>query len=76
MEQSGLAALLEVADKNCGMDLERLLEGRVTGESLALFNVDGTMHKTAKSQILEFFKPELVGNTLSDYKASIDMGLI
>ena len=47
MESSGVAALLDLAQRSGILKLESALEGRVTEECLALYNVDGSMRKTA-----------------------------
>ena len=56
MERSGLAALLELVDGSGMIDhLESVISWRVTEECLSLYNVDGSMRKTAKSKLLERF---------------------
>ncbi|KAK5912134.1 hypothetical protein CesoFtcFv8_002035 [Champsocephalus esox] len=47
MERSGLAALVDLAEGSGLIQLESTLEGRVTEECLSLYNVDGSMRKTA-----------------------------
>ena len=76
MERSGLAAVLSLVEGSGAVDLERVLSGRVTEESLSLFNADGSMRKTAKSKLLEYFSLEPTSTTLDDYVSIIDMGMI
>ena len=45
MEKSGLAALIDLAERSGLIELQKALEGRVTQECLALYNVDGSMRK-------------------------------
>ncbi|MES9880814.1 MAG: hypothetical protein ABW185_08030 [Sedimenticola sp.] len=56
--------------------LESALEGRVTEEGLSLYNVDGSMRKTAKSNLLQLFNLDPVVEKPSDYVSLVDMGLI
>ena len=55
MERPGLASLLEFADETGDVNLESVLNYRITQESLSMFYVDGTMHK-ASCPFLGFFK--------------------
>lgn len=76
MEKSGLAALVQLAEKSGMIHLEIALESRVTEECLSLFNVDGSMRKTAKSKLLELFTLDLVTNKPQNHVSLVDMGLI
>ena len=58
MEKAGLAALIDLAEGSGMVQLESVLENRVTEECLSLYNVDGSMRKTAKSKLLEMFNLE------------------
>ena len=55
MEKNGLATLMDFAEKNNLIDLENLLGSRITEECLSMYNVDGSMRKTAKSKIMQCF---------------------
>ena len=76
MERSGLAALLELVEGSGMIQLESALEGRVTEECLSLYNVDGSMRKTAKSKLLQLFNLDPVAEKPRDYISLVDMGLI
>ena len=69
MEKSGLAALVD-------LELEAALERRVTEECLSIYNVDGSMRKTAKSKLLDLFCLKAVDKNITDYVSVVDMGLI
>ena len=45
MERPGLASLLQFADETGEVNIESVLNYRITQESLSMFYVDGTMHK-------------------------------
>ena len=45
MERPGLASLLKFADGTGEVNLDSVLNYRITQESLSMFCVDGTMHK-------------------------------
>ena len=53
MEKSGLAALVDLVEESGMIQLESVLEGRVTDECLSLCNIDGSMCKTVKSKLFE-----------------------
>ena len=76
MEKHGLATLVELIEKNNLIELEVLLEGRITEECLAMFNVDGSMRKTAKSKLLQSFSREPVQHIEQPSICLVDMGLI
>lgn len=76
MEKKGIAALLEISEGTDSMVLETLFESRITDECLSLFNVDGSMRKTAKSKLLDFFDLKTVSQPSSEYIALVDMGLL
>ena len=76
MERSGLAALLELVDGSGMIHLESVLSWRVTEECLSLYNVDGSMRKTAKSKLLERFNLDSVVERPQDYASLVDMGMI
>ena len=76
MEKSGLAAVLSLVEGSGAINLERVLSGRVTEESLSLFNADGSMRKTAKSKLLNHFNLVPISTTLDGYVSIIDMGMI
>ena len=76
MEKEGLATLVAYLDQ-CGMiHLETGLAGRITEVCLFIFNVDGSMRKTAKSKLLELCNLEPVGITIYKCICLVDMGLI
>ena len=58
------------------IQLESALEGRVTEECLSLYNVDGSMRKTAKSKLLDLFNFVPIANKPRDHVSLVDMGLI
>ena len=76
MERSGLAALLELAEGSGLIQLDSVLERRVTEECLSLYNVDGSMRKTVKSKLLELFNLDPVPEKPNDHISLVDMGLI
>ncbi len=77
MERSGLAALLELVERSGIIQLELALQGRVTEECLSLYNVDGSMRKTAKSKLLEMFTlVDQVAENPRDHVSLVDMGMI
>ena len=76
MEKNGLATLMDFAEKNSLIDLETFLEGRITEECLSLYNVDGSMRKTAKSKVLQGFVRKQHDGGLQSCISFVDMGLI
>ena len=76
MEKSGLAALIDLAERSGLIELQKALEGRVTQECLALYNVDGSMRKTSKCKQLQLFKLDPVCDKPKQYASLVDMGLI
>ena len=76
MERSGLAALLELVEVSGQIQLESILASRVTEECLSLYNVDGSMRKTAKSKMLDLFNLEPIAEKPLDHISLVDMGLI
>ena len=67
---------MDFAEKHDLIDLQEVLKGRVTEECLALYNVDGSMRKTAKSKILQCFHRNKYDGTPPRYSSLVDMGLI
>ena len=53
MESAGLAAIINIVEKSGLVDLNEILEYRVTEESLSLFNSNGTFRKVQKSKLIE-----------------------
>jgi hypothetical protein len=49
MERMGMLSLVDLVEKSGMIQIEDVLESRVTEECLSVFNVDGSMRKTAKS---------------------------
>ena len=47
IEKSGLATLMDFAERSNMIDLEILLEKRITEECLSMYNVDGSMRKNS-----------------------------
>ena len=76
MERPGLASLLEFADDTGEVNLESVLNYRITQESLSMFCVDGTMHKASKCHLLNFFKLDTLDREPEKYISIVDMGLI
>ena len=76
MERMGLAALIELVEGSGMIQLESALEGRVTEECLSLYNVDGSMQKTAKSKLLELFNLDPIAEIPLGHVSLADMGLI
>lgn len=76
MERLGPAALVDLAEGSGMIQLDLALERRVTEECLSLFNVDGSMHKTVKSKLLELFSLEPVPEVPQNHVSLVDMGLI
>ena len=76
MEKAGLASLVDISHGSDLIKLENVLRWRVTEECLSLFNVNGLMHKTCKSLMLQKFLLEPVSEKPQEYISLIDMGLI
>ena len=76
MEKAGLAALIDLAEGSGMVQLESVLENRLTEECLSLYHVDGSMRKTAKSKLLEMYNLELVAEKPRGHVSLVDMGLI
>ena len=76
MEKAGLATLIDIADRSGLIKLESVLEWRVTDECLSAFNVDGSMHKTCKSKLLQEFTLDPVSEKPHNHISLVDMGLI
>ena len=76
MEKIGLAALMDCAENNDLIDLERLLDRRVTEECLIMFNGNGSLRKTAKSKLLQSFSRQPQMEHPASYVGVVDMGLI
>ena len=53
MKQFGFVSLMSFAETSGSVSLKILLSRRVTEERLAMFKVDGSLQKTAKSKLLE-----------------------
>ena len=75
MERVALASVIELVDRSGVLNLEEVLEQRVTEESLAIFNVNGTMRKTQKSKLLQMMNISVLPEP-STCTAIVDMGLI
>lgn len=76
MQRSGLAALVDLAEGSGMIQLESALERRVTQGCLSLYNVDESLRKTVKSELLELFKLDPVSEKPRDPISLVDMGLI
>ena len=76
MERSGLVALVELVEGSGMLQLEEALDGRVTEECLSVYNVDGSMRKTAKSKLLDLFNLDPVAERPRHHISLVDMGLI
>ena len=76
MEKAGLAALIDLAEGSGMVQLKSVLENRVTEECLSLYNIDGSMCKTAKCKLLEMFNLEPVAEKPCGHVSLVDMGLI
>ena len=76
MESAGLAAVIELAEGTGALTLEHILEHRVTDECLSLYNVDGSMRKTTKCKLLDYFNLQPVQYRITQYASIVDMGLI
>ena len=76
MERQGLTALVDLAEKTGVLTLERAFEEIGTEECLSMYNVDGSMRKTAKSKMLEQFNLDLITEELEDHISLVDMGMI
>ena len=75
MEQNALKSVIDVVQKSEVLSLEDILKHRVTEENTALFNPDGSLRKTAKSQLITKMNTDLV-QLDEDYIAVVDMGMI
>ena len=75
IEQEALKSVINLVDRTDSVDLETLMNSRVTDECLSLFNPDGTIRKNAKSQLISNMKLETFEPT-APYIAILDMGHI
>lgn len=75
MEQDALKSVINLVERSGVVELEELLENRVTQESTSLFNPDGTYRKNVKSQLLQKINKDST-TVDSDYTAIVDMGMI
>jgi len=75
MEQNALRAVINLVEDSQLVNLSELLEHRVIGECLALFNCNGTYQKTQKSKLIQklFLQPVSLQES---YTALVDMGMI
>ena len=75
MERQALACIVNLVEESGGVDLEEILQHRVTEECLSLFNSNGTMRKTQKSKLVGIMNmvPAPVPQM---YVAVVDMGLL
>ena len=72
IEQEALKSVINLVDRTDSVDLETLMNSRVTDECLSLFNPDGTIRKNAKSQLISNMKLETFEPT-APYIAILDM---
>ena len=66
----------DYAERHSLIDLETLFKKRITEECLSMYNVDGSLRKTAKSKLLQCFSRERYIEELLSYISLVDMGLI
>ena len=75
MERQVLLCVVNLVEENGGVDLEEILQHRVTEECLSLCNSNGTMRKTQKSKLVRIMN--LVPSPAPRmYIAIVDMGLL
>ena len=75
MECKALASVLGLVEMSGALNLEDILQHRVTSECLAIFNVNGTMRKTQKSKLQQNLTSTVIPEP-DVYTSIIDMGLI
>ena len=67
---------MHVADGPGAIDLETVVDGRETGKCLSIFNIDGSIRKTANSRLFHFFNLEPAIDIPDEYVSLVGMGLI
>ena len=75
MESKAMASVLGLVEKSGALKLEEVLQHRLTGECLSIFNANGTMRKVQKSKLQE----KLTMTPIPEpdvYTSIVDMGLI
>ncbi len=69
-------ALVELVEESGMLQLEEALDGRMTEECLSVYNIDGSMRKTAKSTLLDLFNLDPVAERPRHQISLVDMGLM
>jgi hypothetical protein len=76
MERSDMAAVINLVQVNGKVQLQDIMENRVTEECLSIFNVNGSFRKVQnKSKMLEKLSMQTITKP-TPYTALVDMGLI
>ena len=52
MEKVGMALIIEIVEKSGLVNLSKMLQYRITEESLLVFNANGTFGKVQKSKLI------------------------
>ena len=76
VEKSGLTTLVDLAEGSGMIQLESVLEGRVTDECLSLYSIDESMCKTVKNKLFELFNLNPVIEEQRDQVSLVYMELI
>ena len=76
MERTGLAALIEILEGSGVIVRLYFNSGRITEECLSVYNVDGSMQKNVKSNLLDLFNLDPIGENPNEYISLVDMGFI
>lgn len=78
MENQAMCAVINLAEKDSDFELTKVMEYRLTGECLSIFNTNRTMKKTQKSQLVEKFSliPIDKKEHPKEYIALIDVGFL
>jgi len=75
MENKAMSEVISLVEKSGAVEFSDIMANRITEESLALFNVNGTMRKVQKSKLLEKMTMSTIDSPTT-YTAIVDMGFI
>ena len=75
IEQAALKSVINLVDRSEAVELDTLLDNRVTEECITLFNPDGTFRKNSKCQLITNLNMEAI-EIEGPYTAIVDMGMV
>lgn len=75
MERDAMASVVGLVDSSGTLQLEDIMQHRVTPECLSIFNANGTFRKSQKSKLLQKLNMDVTPEP-EVYTSLIDMGLI